>query len=163
MSRRNLIILAVLVVAAVLVGRRLARKPPTDEERIEALFSKAALAAEEKRVADVVEPLSERFAGQGLDKRGVRRFVTGMVLRGDWVSVSLGGVRTTVQGDTATSVVDVVTARSGKGKALADLLPNEAGAHRITAFLEREDGEWRVVRAEWEQISLADALAGPDR
>lgn len=162
MKRRTLILVAAgLAVAAVVavVARR--GEPETDEERIRALFGAAALAAEEKRIGDVVEGVSERFAEAGLDRQGVKRLVAGMVLRGDWVSVTIAGVAVGVEGDRARVNVDVVTARGGKGRALADLAPQEAAAHRIACRLEREDGTWRVVGARWDPISLADALAGP--
>jgi hypothetical protein len=162
MKRRTWVVLAAVVaLLAVLVARRLGRAPETDEDRIRALFAEAALAAEEKRIGDVVAAVSERFAEGGLDKQGLKRFVAGMVLRGDWVSVTLAGLAVTVEGDTARANVDVVTARSGKGKALADLVPQDATAQRIACRLEREPDGWRVVGAGWSAITLAEALAGP--
>jgi hypothetical protein len=162
MSRRTLILIAVpAALLAVFAIRQLTREPPGDEEQIRALFTGAALAAEEKKVGDVVEAVSERFSGGGLDKRGVKGFLLGMVLRGDWVSVSIAGLSVAVDGDRARANVDVVTARSGKGKAVADLIPQEGAAHRIACRLEREGSDWRVVGAEWTQITLAEALAGP--
>ena len=161
MRRRTLVVLAVAAVVAAVVAARLRGEPETDEDRIRTLFSKAALAAEERRVSDVVEGVSERFAEGGLDKQGLKRFVAGMTLRGEWVSVTLAGIAVAVEGDAARANVDVVTARSGKGKALADLAPAEGSAQRIQCRLEREPDGWRVVGASWGAISLADALAGP--
>jgi hypothetical protein len=162
MKRRHLAVLAAaLALLALVAARLLGREPPTDEEQIRALFLGAALAAEEKRVGGVMEGVSDRFSGDGLDKRGVKGLVAGMLLRGDWVSVSVAGVAVVVDGDAARANVDIVTARSGKGKAVADLLPQEAAAHRLACRLEREEGDWRVLGAEWEQISLGEALAGP--
>jgi hypothetical protein len=57
--------------------------------------------------------------------------------------------------------VDLVLARSGAGKAIVDLLPGEASAHRIDCRLEREEGTWRIVSAAWRPIGLAEAAAGP--
>jgi len=162
MSRSRMAVIAALAaLVAVFVARRLGAGPETDEERIRGLFSRAAVAAEERRVGDVVEGVSERFAEGGLDKGGLKRFVAGMVLRGEWVSVTIGGIAVAVEGDAARANVDVVTARSGKGRALADLVPQEATAQRITCRLEREPDGWRVVRARWSAIPLAEALAGP--
>jgi len=162
MKRRNLIVVAALGVIVAVVGiRRLRSEPVSDEERIRALFYGAALAAEEKRIGDVVEPLSERFTGAGLDKVGVKRLVAGMVLRGDWVSVSVAGLAARIEGDRARATVDVVTARGGNGKAVAELLPQEGAAHRIACRLEREGSDWRIVGAEWSEITLGEALSGP--
>lgn len=163
LSRRAIYVLVALVaVAAVLVAWRLLRAPPSDEEAIRALFEGAAQAASERRVSDAVEPVSERFRGHGLDRRGVKQLVAFHVLRGEWVSVSIAGVRIAVEGDSARANVDAVLARgSGGGKSLASLLPGEASAHRFSCRLEREDDGWRIVEAAWRAVDLRDALAGP--
>ncbi len=153
---------ACAVAAAALVALRLGREPPSDEARIRALFDDAARAAEEKRVGDAVEGVSERFRGGGLDRQGVKQLVAYHVLRGEWVSVSIAGARVAVAGDAARANVDAVLARgSAKGKALEALVPGEATAHRFACRLEREPDGWRVVEADWRSIGLSQALAGP--
>ncbi len=165
MTRRTVAVAAAVVaagIAAALVATRLGREPPSDEARIRALLDDAARAAEEKRVSDAVEGVSERFHGEGLDRRGAKQLVAFQVLRGEWVSVSIAGARIAVAGDAARANVDAVLARGGaKGKPLESLLPGEASAHRFALRLEREPEGWRVVAAEWRPIGLADALAGP--
>jgi len=163
LSRRAAILAIALVVAAVAAGAiRLLREPPSDEEAIRAIFDDAARAASEKRVGDVVEQVSERFHGHGLDRRGVKQLVAFQVLRGEWVSVSIAGARIAVDGDAARANVDAVLARGGgAGKTLAALLPGEASAHRFTCRLEREEDGWRIVEASWQPVDLGEALAGP--
>lgn len=164
MSRRALLVAAALALAALagVAALRLGGPEPTDEDLVRALFDDAARAAEERRVADAVAGVSERFRGHGLDRTGVKRLVAFHVLRGEWVSVSIAGAKVAVDGDRALASVDAVLARgSGKGKALAALLPGEASAHRFTCRLEREDEGWRVVEAEWRPVGLAEAIAGP--
>jgi hypothetical protein len=165
MSRRTLFLaLAVAVLAGAASWRLLRRPAPSDEERIRALLEGAARAAEEKRVSDVVEPVSERFQGGGLDRRGVKQLVAFQVLRGEWVSASISGakVRLLEDGAQARANVDVVLARgAGKGKALEALLPGEASVHRIACRLEREGGDWKIVEATWTSVGLAEAVAGP--
>lgn len=162
MSRRTLAVAAAALAVAVALGLwRPWREPPGDEERIVALFLDAARAVEEKRVGDAVEAVSERYRGEGQDRRGVKQLVAAQVLRGEWVSVTVAGTRVKLEGDAAEAVVDVVLARSGKGARLADLLPEQASANRLTCRLEREAGDWRVVSAARRPISLGEALAGP--
>jgi len=163
MPRRPLLsLLALLALAGAGYGTwRLLRAPPSDEEQIVALFAAAARAAEEKRVGDVVAAVSERFSGEGLDRRGVKQLVAYQVLRGEWVSVSIAGVRTEIAGDVARAAVDVVLARSGSGTRLADLLPVNGSVQRLLLRLEREDGEWKVVRARWRAVPVQEALDGP--
>ncbi|MBI5067699.1 MAG: hypothetical protein HZB56_05620 [Deltaproteobacteria bacterium] len=163
MQRRTL--LAILLAAAATAGGwaawRLLRTPPTDEERIQALLAGAARAAEERRVGDAVAAVSERFSGHGLDRQGVKQLVTYQVLRGEWVAVSVAGSRVEVSGDAARAAVDVVLARSGSGRTLADLLPASGSVQRLLLALEREDGEWKVVRARWRAVPVQEALDGP--
>jgi hypothetical protein len=160
--RRLAAVAAVVVVAALGAARLLAREERTDVELIQALLVDAARAAEEQRVGDAVEGVSERFQGSGLDKRGVKQLVAYHVLRGQWVSVSVAGARVRVEGARARAIVDAVLARaSGKGKSLAALLPGEASAHRFDCALEREEDGWRIVEASWRALALPDAIAGP--
>lgn len=165
MSWRTLVagaaLLAVAVAGALLLPRLL-RRAPSDEEQIRALFDDAARAAEEKRIGDAVQGLSERFLGEGLDKRGAKQLVAAHVLRGAWVSIAISGARVEVQGDTARAAVDAVLSRSGRGKPLAELLPQEATLHRFQVGLAREEGRWRVTTARWRSISIEEAAAGPE-
>ncbi len=164
MTRRTVAVAlaAVAAAAALVLALRAGREPPSDEARIRALFEDAARAAEEKRVSDAVEGVSERFQGGGLDRRGVKQLVAFHVLRGEWVSVTVAGARIAVSGDAARANVDAVLARGGaKGKALEALLPGEATAHRFTFRLAREPEGWRIVEAEWRPIGLPEAIAGP--
>jgi len=164
MSRRTVFLAAgLLALAGAVAWKALGRRAIPDEEAIRLLLDRAARAAEEKRVSDAVEAVSERFQGGGLDRRGVKQLVALHVLRGEWVSVSVSGARIRVEdAGRARANVDVVLARGGaKGKALEALLPGEASVHRIACRLEREDGEWRIVEASWTPVGLPEALAGP--
>jgi hypothetical protein len=161
MNRRVLLV-ALLALAAAGAAWRLGRPPPpTDEELIRNLYDEAVKAAEERRVSDAVVGLSERFTGQGLDKRDVKQLVAAHTLRGNWLVVRVAGLRVEVAGERARAVLDLVASRAGAGKALADLLPAEGNAWRIDCRLEREPGGWRIVGASWVEESLAEALAGP--
>jgi hypothetical protein len=162
MSRRALVAaLLLLAGAGAIVLPRLLRPPPSDEEQIRALLDGAARAAEEKRIGDAVEGLSESFQGQGLDKRGAKQLVAAHVLRGSWVSATISGAEVEVEGDAARAVVDVILSRSGKGARLADLLPEQATVHRFTLRLAREREGWKVTSAAWRPVSLEEAASGP--
>ena len=84
------------------------------------------------------------------------------MLRRQWVAVRLAAVRVAVDGDRATALADAVLASGGAGKALSDLLPAEATAHRFECRLEREPDGWRIVTAAWRAIPLAEAVLGDE-
>jgi len=157
-------LVVVLGIAAAAVGAwRLSRTPPSDEERIRALLDRAARAAEEKRVGDAVEDVSERFQGQGLDRRGLKQLIAYQAMRGDWNAVVALGTQVRVDGDVAEAVADVALVRSGRGPDLADRLPAAGSTWRIEARLERERGRWMVTGARWRPVSAEEAVAGPPR
>lgn len=160
-------LLAALVAAAALAAgllawRGLAPPAPSDEEQVRALFEEAARAVGEKRAGDAVAGVSERFrAAGGWDRAELRRVIAGHILRGEWLAVTVTGVQAAVEGDRARARVALVAARSGRGAALADLLPHEGTGLLLEAGLEREGGEWRVVSGSHRQVPVAEALAGP--
>ena len=147
-----------MVAAAGAVWRCGRPPPPIDEELIRTLYADAVRAAEERRVSDAVAGVSERFQGQGLDRRGLKQLVAGQALRGNWLVVRIAGLRIEVTGDTARAVLDLVATRAGAGKALADLMPSEGNAWRVDCRLEREPEGWRIVGATWVEETLAEAL-----
>jgi hypothetical protein len=151
---------ALLLAALVLAGGG-CRARLTDEEQVRQLFAEAAQAAEERRPGDVVARVSERFQGEGLDRRGLKQLVTFHALRGDWNAVARLGSRVTVEGNRAEATVDVALARGGRGPSLADRLPAGASVYRVDAVLEREGGRWAVTSARWRPISADEALEGP--
>jgi hypothetical protein len=163
MTARRLAVLAlaVAVPAAAFLAWRLARAPPDDEEQVRRIFAEAARAAEEKRVSDAVERVSEGFQGQGLDKRGLKQLIAFHALRGEWNAVVLLGMRVRVEGDGASATADAALLRGGRGERIADRLPADASVYRVDAELRRERGGWWVVAARWRPIEAAEALAGP--
>jgi len=150
-----------LALALAVAGPAGCRKAESDEDRIRGIFARAATAAEEKRIGDVVAEVSESFRAGDLDRDGARRLAAGVILRGGWVSASISGTTVRVEGDQAAAVVDVVLARGSGGAALAALTPGEASVHRFDVRLAREPDGWRVTAAKWAPAELADALEGP--
>jgi len=163
MTRSRAAALGLLLVAGVsaVAAWRLLRKAPSDEDQVRQVFLDAARAAEEKRVGDAVERVSERFQGEGLDRRGLKQLVAFHAMRGDWNAVVLLGTRWRIEGAGAEAVVDVALLRGGRGPALADRMPAAGSAYRIEAALEREDGRWMVTSARWRPLPAEEALAGP--
>jgi len=158
--RFRLLLLAA-VALAVAAGLWVATRPepPADEALVLSLLEDGARAAEARKPSEAVAGISEDFRGGGLGKRELRQLVAVNGLRGSWVAVKLAGVRVAVDGDAASARFGLVLSRGGPGTAVADLLPDRAGAWRVEARLRREPEGWRVVGATWREASLAEALA----
>ena len=165
MTSRNLAVAAAVVVAvagAALAWRAL-RPGPTDEEQIRGIIEATAKAVEEKRPGDAVAFVSERFRGQGMDRRELRQFITYNALRGSWNAVVPVAVRVDVQGDRAEAVVDAALLQGARVEGIAAALPANADTWRIEIALEREPEGFRVVTARWRPIGVAEGLLGAPR
>jgi hypothetical protein len=167
--RPRSIALAAVAVAALVGAVWLLRgsRPVEPEERIRAMFQEAAHAAEQRKVSEVVEVLSQRFEGGGQGQRATRddarRLLAFELLRGQWISVTISSAQVIVDGPRARANVDAVLSRAAdRSKGVASMLPGEASVHRFSLELEEEDGRWRVVSGEWRQIGIEEALSGPE-
>jgi len=158
------------VAAALAAAVCLLRRPParTPEQRILAMLDQAAHAAEQRKVGEVVEVLSDRFQGGGqgtsMGRDEVRRLIAFELLRGQWISVTISSAKVIVDGRRARAAVDAVLSRgSERGRGLGALLPGDAAVHRFQLELEEEaPGRWRVVSGGWRQVGIEEALSGPD-
>jgi hypothetical protein len=152
---RSVAIIALVAAAAAIgaVAWRQLRPGPSDEDRIRALLDRAVRAVEEKRPADVMDGVSERFEGQGMGRRELHQFIAYNALRGSWNAVVPLSTRVQVDGDRAEAVVDVALVRGGRGEGIAGRLPEAGDTWRVEAGLEREKEGWRVVSARWQRAS----------
>jgi hypothetical protein len=112
-------------------------------------------------VGEVMEAVSERFQGEGLDRQGLKQLFAWHALTGDLGSVLVLATRVHLAQEEAEATVDVAFVRGGRGERAADARLADAAAERVEASLAREGGAWRVVSARWRSIDAADALAGP--
>jgi hypothetical protein len=155
---RSVAIIALVAAAAAIgaVAWRQLRPGPSDEDRIRALLDRAVRAVEEKRPADVMDGVSERFEGQGMGRRELHQFIAYNALRGSWNAVVPLSTRVQVDGDRAEAVVDAALVRGARGEGIAGRLPEAGDTWRIEAELEREKEGWRVVSARWRRAGMKE-------
>jgi hypothetical protein len=155
---RSVAIIALVAAAAAIgaVAWRQLRPGPSDEDRIRALLDRAVRAVEEKRPADVMDGVSERFEGQGMGRRELHQFIAYNALRGSWNAVVPLSTRVQVDGDRAEAVVDAALLRGARGEGIAGRMPEAGDTWRIDAVLEREKEGWRVVSARWRRTGMAE-------
>ncbi len=135
------LLLLLAVAAALLAGC----STPPDEARLRRTIAEMQQAAEARKPGDVVEAVSDDFAGSnGLDRDRLRRLLQAAMLRNQQIGVTLGPLDVAVDGDRAT-VRFVAMTTGGRG----GLIPERARGYRVVSEWRIEDGEWRVVRADW--------------
>lgn len=122
----------------------------TEEDRIRSLLQGMAEEVEEKRPLALISHLTDDFV---LEPDGWQRFhLKGILLAQlrsqEQVSVALRQIEVQPRGEEATVTLQVGVARGGKLK--AGFRPDEA--YEFHCFLVKDDGEWKVRRAEKEGI-----------
>lgn len=121
------------------------REPP--EQALRAALAAMQEAAESRDAATITGHVSADFAGPGgMDREQFRRTLAAAWLRDREIGVSLGPVEVEVIGDRARLAFAAAT-RGGQ-----DWLPDRAQAYRVRTGWRLEDGEWKLLSAEWEPV-----------
>jgi hypothetical protein len=129
--------------AAVLALAACARTPPEQAVREAVAAVEAAIETGEPR--RLHGWLAEDFVGPGgMDRAGARQLAQASLLRYRELSVVLGPVEVTVDGTHAqASFTAAVTGGSGR------VLPDAGRIYDVRTGWRLEDGEWRLLSAEW--------------
>ena len=149
----------VLILGVVLILRGGEDDP---EMAIRMAIERTAQAAEAQDVGGVMEVISERFKGRGMDRRDLTRYVFAQLRTGRWRSVFI--VRTDVDlkdEQHARVRTSAVLARGAGITSLAEAAKTRADAYRFDLDFEREDdGEWRVVVARYGRVGPKELFEG---
>lgn len=129
--------------AAVMLLAGCNRTPP--EEALRARVSALEDAVDARDAGALRGFLAEDFIGPGgMDDAGARRLAQGMFLRYRDIGTRLGPLTVALKDRHATVRFDaVVTGGAGT------LLPQSGQVYDVTTAWRLEDGDWRLVSAEW--------------
>lgn len=108
-------------------------------------------AAIEARDADaLLDAVDPEFGGpQGMDRDGLRRYATLMLLRQQNVGITIGPIDAEVHGERASAQFDAVVTGSNR------FIPEGVEARRVETVWRREGGDWVLVSADWSRPALA--------
>ena len=145
---------AFLLLAAVLLATACGSgDPETPEGQVRALLGELELAAEEGDVAAFKEHVSERYGDDyGNDKQALSAYVTFHLMRNQRRHVVLR-VREVLIRETGLAQVSLHAGLAGRGGDLT-----RADVYEIELDLEDEDGDWRLVWAQWKRGAPTDLL-----
>ena len=144
--RRAAPIVLVLVALGALALWYFTRPQPTDEQKVLALVSEARAAVERKSANRLMRLISEDYMDKyGYDKRGLRQLATSAMYRAEHYTIYPQVTSLKFQGDLASLEIKAWfwagDPQSGPGLEL-----------NITAKLQREGRQWRVISASgWEE------------
>ena len=155
MSRRALgLVLA--AGAAALVFWLWPRGPKDPEAQIRALVAGIVAGAEGRDVGPLSDAMADEFKGpQGATKQEVKQIVAFQVLRNqENVAIFNPSLEVKILGPEAAEIEGTFLFARSKAKSAAELQPGTvASAYRITATLDKQDGEWKFVSATYQPVS----------
>jgi len=133
--------------------------PATPEAEIRALIADMETGAESGDIDPFKAALADSFQGEGgLDRARTLNRVRLFLLRRQSIHalVRIEGVEVTGAGQARATVLVATASRPLDSP--ESLAAYRANIHRVLLYLDKDDGEWRVYRAEWERASAGDLI-----
>lgn len=131
----------------------------TPEAQVRALLQQGKAAAEKRESAALRQMISEKYAdNEGRDKKAVEAVLRYYFLRNESIHL-LTRIRQISFPKPDIAQVDVMVAMAGQPIADAGQLDRlRADLYRFGIMLAVENGDWKVIRAEWRRAELDDFL-----
>ncbi len=148
-----------LLAVVLALGSGCGGEPQTPEARVRAALAALETAAEAGDVQAFGEHVSERYADEaGQDRRALLGLVTFHVMRhrGRHVFVRIRSLEIRESGRAEVTLAAALAGSTLAGE--ADVARLRADVWKIDLDLEEEDGDWRVVWAQWRPTAPADLL-----
>lgn len=143
---RDVVVLSAWSVLAILAG---CANPP-DEAALRARITSLQEAIEARDADTLLDAVDPEFGGPGgMDRDGLRRYASLMLLRQQNVGVAIGPVEVELRGDRAAARFDAVVTGSNR------FLPEGIEARRVETVWRLEGGDWVLVSADWSRPALA--------
>lgn len=129
------------------------------EAQVRALLAQGEAAAEKKESAVLRQMVSEKYSdSQGQDKKAIDAILRYYFLRNQSIHL-FTRIRQINFPQPDLARADVMVAMAGQPISGAEELERlRADLHRFEFTLARENGEWKVIRAEWRRAEFADFL-----
>jgi hypothetical protein len=129
------------------------------EAQVRALLAQGEAAAEKKESAVLRQMVSEKYSdSQGQDKKAVDAILRYYFLRNQSIHLFMR-IRQISFPQPDLAQADVMVAMAGQPITDTEQLERlRADLHRFEITLARENGEWKVTRAEWRRAEFADFI-----
>ena len=147
--KRLLFAVPVVVLIAIAGWVMYKRSAMTEEAKVRELIEDAASAIEERSLMTCLSKLSPRFRDHwGRDKEVVSVILRQVVLRYQELSIRIRDLYVQLKGDRAEATFMVHVRGARKPGAQEVDLTREAGSDFFRLLLEKEDGEWMIMRSQ---------------
>jgi outer membrane murein-binding lipoprotein Lpp len=140
-------LLGAFVVAATLLA---GCAGPPDEAALRDRIDRLQVAVEARDAEALLDAVDEDFGGPGgMDRAGLARYASLMLLRQQRVGVTIGPIAIELYGDRATAQFDAVVTGTNR------FVPEGVEARRVETVWRREGQDWVLVSADWSRPALA--------
>ena len=135
------------------------RKGLSDEDLIREMIDDAARAAVEKDIKGITEHVSDSYKDEyGNDRDALKGLLFVYFRQYERINVYVRDTEVAVEGDRAEASVKVVFTGGETLEDIGDVVPSSGGGYLLEIKLEREGGDWKVVRSRWTDIGFMEAL-----
>jgi len=143
MSRKSIILLAILIISPVIIYLLW----PSDESRIKKLFREGAKAIEQEKIDEVMARVSFNYTDEyGLTYLSVKKGMTRVFQRMDGITVEYEITKIDIRENTAAAELDIrVIASHGNDTGYA--MGDAARPAHMTFFLDKERTTWLVTKS----------------
>lgn len=122
---------------------------PPDEAALRERIESMQVAIEARDADTLLDAVDEDFGGPGgMDRAGLGRYATLMLLRQQNVGVTIGPVAVELHGDRASAQFDAVVTGTNR------FIPEGVEARRVETVWRREGDDWVLVGADWSKPAL---------
>ncbi len=144
-------VIALVLLCAALVWLPACHKK-TDADRVKEVVTTIQKAAGDKDIGKILRNLSKTYHdSHGNDYDGMKAFLLGYFFRHQKISVYITDLDVTVSGTKAQAVFHAILSGGKKTESLSTLLPESLGMYAFTVDFAKEDGDWKVVSADWKR------------
>ncbi len=131
----------------------------TEEDRVRAVIDKVAEAAEARDVKAFMKNISKDYRDDfGHDYNGIKSILFYQFMWAEKVSVFVRSTDVEVDGAVAIAETNVVLIMGKVVENLADIIPEDAAGYRFNLVFNKEDGDWKVRSAAWEDVGIMGLL-----
>ncbi|MDA8098270.1 MAG: hypothetical protein M0042_01440 [Nitrospiraceae bacterium] len=126
----------------------------TEEDKVRKVITTVQKAAEEKRIAEVLEHVSRSYADpKGNDYNAIKGIVAYYFFQHQNISIAIPTIDVALTEKGATANFQAILSGGGTaGATTQPVLPDALGAYNFNVTLGKEEGKWKVLSATWERL-----------
>jgi hypothetical protein len=153
------ITILLLLVPFIILSVVSCRRGLSDEDLIREMIDDAAHAAVEKDIKGITEHVSDSYKDEyGNDRDSLKGLLFVYFRQYERINVYVRDAEISVEGDRAEANVKVVFTGGESLEDIGDMVPNSGGGYLLELKLQKEGGDWKVVRSRWTDIGFMEAL-----